>query len=282
MYTQADSSGLDDMDTALKDATGKNTISGTEDMLTKKLDAAFDVINGVGEKTAKSTTKSYSDMSQEMEDMRLSDDLIGAAGSAGAKGRRGRRDSKSRRGMKITKKQSLAYSADPYEIDPTAPASAKVEVNGDTAMQVSYSSGNIAGPAVVNLAASDDTSGPQWSTSSDVQLQAPALIVNQLPPPILAPGPMMHMPMYPGQPPYSFHVNHGGMPPSVKGQIWSYSDTNGNDNGPSYWSKLSGQWGVCAKGENQSPINVELNVRRDDHLKMLRWVGVYTHMYLYV
>jgi len=269
----ADNSGLDDMDTALKDATGKNTISGTEDMLTKKLDAAFDVINGVGEKTAKSTTKSYSDMSQEMEDMRLSDDLIGAAGSAGAKGRRGRRDSKSRRGMKITKKQSLAYSADPYEIDPTAPASAKVEVNGDTAMQVSYSSGNIAGPAVVNLAASDDTSGPQWSTSSDVQLQAPALIMNQLPPPIPAPGPMMHMPMYPGQPPYSFHVNHGGMPPSVKGQIWSYSDTNGNDNGPSYWSKLSGQWGVCAKGENQSPINVELNVRRDDHLKMLRWVG---------
>jgi len=172
-----------------------------------------------------------------------------------------------------TNKQSLAYSADPYEIDYNAPTSAKVEVNGDTAMQMSYASGNIAGPGVVNLAESDDTSGPKWSTSSDVQLQAPALIMNQLPPPIPAPSPMMHMPMYPGQPPYSFHVNHGGMPPSVKGQIWSYSDTNGNQNGPSYWGKLNNRWGVCSKGENQSPINVELNVRRDDHLKMLRWVG---------
>jgi hypothetical protein len=141
-------------------------------------------------------------------------------------------------------------------------------------MQMIWSpGGNVAGSSVVNLASSDDRSGPKWSTSNDVQLQSPALVMNQLPPAIPAAGPMMHMPMYPGQPPYSFHVNHGGYPPSVKGEIWSYDNNNGNKNGPEYWGKLQRAWGVCGVGENQSPINVELNVRRDDALKLLRWVG---------
>lgn len=230
----ADITGVDDMEEALKSAKGKDIISGKEDLLTKKLDAAFDAINGDGSEklVVKPGSKSYSDMDEEMEDMRLSDDLLDAADSTKAKGRRGR---KSARGIKIARKgQQLyggQYQVDPYQVDPNAPTSAKVEVNGDTAMQMSYASNNIAGPATVNLAKSDDTSGPHWSTQGDVQMQSPALLYNQLPPPLPAPGPMMHMPMYPGQPPYSFHVNHGGYPPSVKGEIWSYSDTNGNSNG---------------------------------------------------
>ena len=269
----ADSDGVNEMDEALKAAKGKDSISGKEDMLTKKLDAAFDSINGKSAMKLHHAHKSYSDLDAEMEDMRLSDDLVGAAGSAQARSRRGRRLGRRGQGMKAkSKKQSLAYSVDPYEVNPSAQTSAKVEVNGDTAMQMSYSSGNIAGPSVTNLADSDDTSGPKWSTGN-VQLQSPALMVNQLPPPLPAPSAMMHMPMYPGQPPYSFHVNHGGYPPSVKGEIWSYSDSNGNKNGPSYWGKLRRSWGVCRVGMNQSPINVELNVRRDDKLKMLRWLG---------
>ena len=273
----ADSSGLDAMDTALRQAKGKDSISGKEDLLTKKLDAAFDAINGKSTAVKrKPERKSYSDMDEELEDMRLSDDLVNAAGSASARGRRG---SKADRGGKSAKRkakklQSLAYSVDPYEVDPNAETSASVQVNGDTAMQMIWSpGGNVAGSSVVNLASSDDRSGPKWSTSNDVQLQSPALVMNQLPPAIPAPGPMMHMPMYPGQPPYSFHVNHGGYPPSVKGEIWSYDNNNGNKNGPEYWGKLNRAWGVCGVGENQSPINVELNVRRDDELKMLRWVG---------
>ena len=97
--------------------------------------------------------------------------------------------------------------------------------------------------------------------------------MNQVPPRIPAPGPMMNMPMYPGQPGYSFHVNHGGLPPSVKGEIWSYSDESTNKNGPSSWGKLRRAYGVCSRGVNQSPINVELNIKRDDNLKLLRWLG---------
>ena len=273
----ADSSGLDEMDSALQQAKGKDSISGKEDLLTKKLDAAFDAINGKSPKLSrKPEQKSYSDMDEQLEDMRLSDDLLNAAGSASKRGRRGRGFARGGKGTKAKAKklQSLAYSVDPYETDPSAERSASVQVNGDTAMQMNWSpGGNIAGSSVVNLAGSDDRSGPIWSTQNDVQLQSPALVMNQLPPPIPAPGAMMHMPMYPGQPPYSFHVNHGGYPPSVKGQIWSYDNNNGNKNGPAYWGKLRRAWGVCGVGENQSPINVELNVRRDDKLKMLRWVG---------
>ena len=268
----ADDNGLDDMEEALKAAKGKDSISGKEDMLTKKLDAAFAAINGGGNSMKlHHSHKSYSDLDAEMEDMRLSDDLVDAAKPA--RSHRGRGAGRPSRAMPTkSKKQSLAFSVDPYEVDTSAPTSAKVTVNGNTAMQMSYSSSNVEGPSVTNLAGSADTGGPKWSTGN-VQLQSPALMVNQLPPPLPAPGPMMHMPMYPGQPPYSFHVNHGGYPPSVKGEIWSYSDTNGNKNGPSHWGTLSESWGVCRVGMNQSPINVELNVRRDDQLKMLRWLG---------
>ena len=87
----ADSSGLDEMDSALQQAKGKDSISGKEDLLTKKLDAAFDAINGKSPKLSrKPEQKSYSDMDEQLEDMRLSDDLLNAAGSASKRGRRGR------------------------------------------------------------------------------------------------------------------------------------------------------------------------------------------------
>ena len=172
----ADSNTMDGVD-----ALRKSKVSGTEDLLTKKLDAAFAAMNsGGGVKLAhKQVGKSYSDMDEELEDMRLSDDLLNAAGSVGTKGRHGRKASRgieNSRAMKAVKLQKLSYSVDPYEINANAETSAKVEVNGDTAMQMSYGGqSNIAGTTTVNLAKSDDSSGPKWSTG-DVQLQSPALI----------------------------------------------------------------------------------------------------------
>lgn len=50
---------------------------------------------------------------------------------------------------------------------------------------------------------------------------------------------------------------------------WSYG---GDGHGPAHWAKLR-NWGLCGSGTHQSPINLELNVKREDQLDLLRWIS---------
>ncbi|EKX45421.1 hypothetical protein GUITHDRAFT_138994 [Guillardia theta CCMP2712] len=142
---------------------------------------------------------------------------------------------------KNTRKQSL-MKIDPFEYDVHSPEKAD----------------NVLGNGYVNVAPSGSSSN-QFVFQNDVQYQSPAVGANTQ---------LNAYPAYP-TPAYSFHVNHGGWLPNVDGEIWAYSGKKG----PNHWGDIKGSYGVCANGQNQSPINFELNVLRDDNLKMLRWVG---------
>eukprot|EP00961_Rhodomonas_salina_P211763 2859325-Rhodomonas_salina.2 len=105
----------------------------------------------------------------------------------------------------------------------------------------------------VNQAASD-ADAPLFTTE-DVAYQAPATIVP-------APG-------------SSWHVHPGLWLPQVDGEEWTYT---GNKRGPYQWGTMKRAWDTCANGVNQSPINLELNIKRDEELEALRWFGP-THPY---
>ena len=288
LQSLADHAALVDMERTLLDAKdsaakpkSEGAISAKEDLLTKKLDAAFAKIKlGAGRGASrKGQGAALVDVDKEMEDMRLSDDLIGAAekaavphGRGGARVPRGGRPAARARRKSVRqgvaqrrlKGQSLSYSVDPLStFDSIGNSDAlgrygpltsdSVGVNG-VKVHAQYATDNIAGPGIINVAKPTDDSGPKWQSSNDVQLQSSAVMVD------------------PGEfyPTYSFHVP-GEFDPGVKGEKWSYSDfatdVSGKKNGPSYWG------GRCRSGQNQSPINLELNIHRDDALKMLRWVG---------
>jgi carbonic anhydrase len=61
--------------------------------------------------------------------------------------------------------------------------------------------------------------------------------------------------------------------PEVLGALGPEWDYAGLSTGPGNWSDLEPQWGVCKRGRQQSPINIELSIRPDRYLKMLRWSG---------
>eukprot|EP00960_Hanusia_phi_P052375 761416-Hanusia_phi.AAC.5 len=138
-----------------------------------------------------------------------------------------------------TRQQSL-LKVDPFEYDVHSPEKAD----------------NIVGNGYVNVAPSGSSSN-QFVFQNDVQYQSPAVGADSW---------NAYSSPYPA---YSFHVNHGGWLPNVDGEIWAYSGKKG----PEHWGDLKGSYGVCANGQNQSPINFELNVLRDDNLKMIRWIG---------
>jgi len=111
----------------------------------------------------------------------------------------------------------------------------------------------------VNEASSDATQN-NWQANS-VYYQSPAAVYG-------APAPLP--PMAPSMG-YLLHVKAWGAQPEVDGEDWSYS--RHTKKGPKHWGMLKGAWGVCYNGHNQSPINVELNVKRNDKLEPLAWVG---------
>jgi len=127
-------------------------------------------------------------------------------------------------------------------------------LDADTSMPVQTKTDNIVGTGVVNSALSNAQAN-SFSMRSDVIMQSPAVVAPQP----AAPS-MMAPPLYQQHVAVS-HIVHGEA-------TWQYTGDNGADK----WGD-SPAWRVCKTGKNQSPINLELNLKRDDNLKPLRWIG---------
>jgi len=268
-------SDIDEMEGALAQSASSNARkkAARDDPLEDRLNQKLAQIHGKGSGAAAQST--YQAL---LNDLNLSDELAGAS-LGGKKGAAAHAQAVIQAGQaKQAQKQSLKslksmhfnidsvspparyspYAQPSYAVAPQKPVQALGSVDpfeyaegADTSSPFQTQSDNVVGAFPVNSALSSATSN-SFGMQKDVIMQAPATIL----PPAVS--------YTPAQPQF---VNAGQI--YHHGENWAYTGENGAEN----WGDKNAAWRVCKTGKNQSPINLELNLKRDDNLKPLRWIG---------